>query len=320
MRYIYTLCMVLCSINVVHCGAIDVINADVSSGPFQFTEYDDKSNDLNVLYFSYFAFYHWDLNYTDIEPTDMENYLDQATVESRWRLFDNAVLNIITAPSFDPASESGIDYFYVLRYENEKRDRDYTDKARITYLDIGGPFIDGPNGGYWDFQYDIHMAVAVARIHKHLYNNNRRLKWDVLYEMLMFYLYETRYEDLRYLYDSNFHILDPQCLPRKLTANLSEEEKEILDNTLSRSYIVSNRHCEQKKYYGFSTWSEYGGELIYWEIRAGMGQLGKNYEIIGKMGDYKELDIKIFYPPNVELNPEVKMAYEEAIRDGIPLE
>jgi hypothetical protein len=267
------------------------------------TDYLDRSHDDDVLYYTYFILY--EQYYEDVkEPTDIIEVTSNYTIRGSYILpqLPDFVLYIV---DIGVEGKPGGDLVFIVK----KREGELGERAPFGYFFLGTPTIicrDLVNYSLNETALSFVCDHFTVPPYSGLYPGSVELY------LLTYYLYECKYEDISYIYEKNFHILDPRNLPDDLVSGLTSEELGVLEDTLAGSYDkVSIGPSEYPpRYYGMCTWSEYDGDLLFWNFFYSQvsGVCGVGLRRVAKIGqhkidlswwfdeDYKKADIVIYKP------------------------
>jgi hypothetical protein len=267
------------------------------------TSYLNESHDDDVLYYTYFILY--EQYYEDVkEPTDIIEVTSNYTIRGRYILpqLPDFVLYVV---DIGAEGKDGGDLVFIVR----DREGRYGERAPFGYFFLGTPTIicrDLVN-------YSLNeTALSFVCDHLTVPSYSDLYPGPIELYLLTYYLYECKYEDISYIYEKNFHILDPGNLPDDLVSGLTGEELEVLEDTLAGSYdrvdIAPAKY--PSRYYGICTWSEYDGDLLLWNFAysqiSGICEVGlRRVANIGQhkidlrwysYEDFKEADIVVYKP------------------------
>jgi hypothetical protein len=227
--------------------------------------YENESYDKDVIYYTYFKLY-LVYEYLNMQPSEMEEIVQSYEVKQRYVLpqLPNYVLYVVEIDAPEP--EEGRDLVLVFRDKAGGRYRE----RYYNYWHLAAPaFINHDYKNYFvNYRglYDLFL-IEVLDIPR---SYSGGLPGAIELCLLAYYLYELRYEDIDYLYENGFHVLDSDNLPSRLEDGLNESERTLLMDCLDRRYYKIFRQTDRQEipyeFYGICTWSEYGGELIFWDF------------------------------------------------------
>lgn len=223
------------------------------------TDYLDRSHDDDVLYYTYFVLY--EQYYEDVkEPTDIKEVTGNYTIRGRYILpqLPDFVLYVV---DMGVEGKPGGDLVFIVK----KREGELGERAPFGYFYLGTPTIicrDLVN-------YSLNeTALSFVCDDLDVASYAGSYPGSVEMYLLTYYLYECKYEDISYIYENGFHILNPDDLPDNLVSGLTSKELEVLEDTLAASYdrvgIAPTEY--PSRYYGICTWSEYDGDLLFWNF------------------------------------------------------
>jgi hypothetical protein len=286
-------------------------------------DYLDQSHDDDVLYYTYFILY--EQYYEDVkEPTDIIEITGNYTIRGRYVLpqLPDFVLYIV---DIGVEGKPGGDLVFIVK----KREGELGERAPFGYFYLGTPTFIVLD--HLDYSLN-ETALSFVCDHFTVPSYSSSYPGPVELYILTYYLYECKYEDISYIYESNFHILDPDNLPDDLVSGLTGDELKVLEDTLAESYDrISIAPTEYPaRYYGICTWSEYDGDLLFWDfvynqVSSGCGVGLRRIANLGHHKtdlrwysdeDFKEADIVVYkplfeYEPGVDFLSSMTIPFDE---------